>query len=282
MSIQVSWSVEQRLTFLEHQVFWEGGLNRSDLIDRFNVSVPQASNDLSKYQEIAPDNIKYDRVVRRYFATDSFKPKFISPDPEAYLEANARSADKLGQNGVDFDGIPRLRRRICAPILQAALSAMRERKVLSIQYVSMSPDGVSDDWRSVSPHAFGNDGLRWHVRAFCHRDQKFKDFILSRCRDARVLPEDAANAEADNFWHETLDVELIPNPKLSQPQQQAIADDFKMIDGVLSLSVRYAMLYYFQRRYRLDLAKDHDRPAEAPLVIRNETEFNEALQEAMS
>jgi hypothetical protein len=45
---------ETRLEFIEFRLFWEGVLNRADIIDYFGVSVPQASNDLSRYQELAP------------------------------------------------------------------------------------------------------------------------------------------------------------------------------------------------------------------------------------
>ncbi len=54
------WGVERRLEFIEFRLFWEGGINRSDITAYFGVSVPQASKDLSEYQRIAPSNIRYD------------------------------------------------------------------------------------------------------------------------------------------------------------------------------------------------------------------------------
>ena len=44
------WGVEKRLEFIEFRLFWEGGINRADIIERFGVSVPQASKDLSLYE----------------------------------------------------------------------------------------------------------------------------------------------------------------------------------------------------------------------------------------
>ena len=44
------WGVEQRLEFIEFRLFWEGGVNRSDITACFGVSVPQASKDLSQYR----------------------------------------------------------------------------------------------------------------------------------------------------------------------------------------------------------------------------------------
>lgn len=37
------WELEQRLEFIEYRLFWEGGSNRSDLVDEVGVSVAQAS-----------------------------------------------------------------------------------------------------------------------------------------------------------------------------------------------------------------------------------------------
>ena len=62
-------------------------------------------------------------------------------------------------------------------------------------------------WRWITPHAFGNDGLRWHVRAYCHIDKKFKDFLLSRCLD-RGDGEAGRAAADDTFWNESFEVVL--------------------------------------------------------------------------
>ncbi|AOZ71231.1 hypothetical protein LPB142_17345 (plasmid) [Rhodobacter xanthinilyticus] len=36
---ELRWGVEQRLEFIEFRLFWEGHVNRSDLMDQFGVSV---------------------------------------------------------------------------------------------------------------------------------------------------------------------------------------------------------------------------------------------------
>ena len=43
------WSIERRMAFLDACLFWAGQVNRSDLIERFGISVPQASFDLARY-----------------------------------------------------------------------------------------------------------------------------------------------------------------------------------------------------------------------------------------
>src|SRR5436190_18096107 len=79
------WGVEKRLEFIEFRLFWEGGINRADIMERFGVSVPQASKDLSLYEEKAPGNLVYDKRLKRYFASSAFKPAFLKPEADRYL-----------------------------------------------------------------------------------------------------------------------------------------------------------------------------------------------------
>ena len=43
----IRWGIERRLEFIEFRLYWEGGVNRSDIVEEFGVSVPQASKDLT-------------------------------------------------------------------------------------------------------------------------------------------------------------------------------------------------------------------------------------------
>jgi hypothetical protein len=46
------WGQERRLEFIDFRLLWEGRLNRADITTFFRISVPQASLDLAKYQEL--------------------------------------------------------------------------------------------------------------------------------------------------------------------------------------------------------------------------------------
>jgi hypothetical protein len=59
--MELSWGVERRLEFIEFRLFWEGRVNRSDLMEVFGVSVNQASTDLNRYLGMAPNNMLYCR-----------------------------------------------------------------------------------------------------------------------------------------------------------------------------------------------------------------------------
>ena len=180
------------------------------------------------------------------------------------------------------DVMPVPRRRVDVAVLRALLAAIRERRAVEILYQSMNPIRAEPTWRWITPHAFGNDGLRWHVRAFCDIDQKFKDFLLSRCLETRGQAEAGATPEDDVFWNETLAVLLSPNPALSKSQQQIIAQDYEMTGDDVSVPVRKALLYYFQKRLRLDGISALDEPQQTPVIIKNQDEFANALAEAMA
>ena len=128
----------------------------------------------------------------------------------------------------------------------------------------------------------GTDGLRWHIRAFCHIDHIFKDFILSRCLNAGNLDAPGATPEDDRLWHERFAVALAPNPTLSDSQRAVVAQDYEMKGGFAEVPVRKALLYHFQKKLRLDVADKFDNPHEIPVVVANRADFDAALAEAMA
>jgi len=283
------WGVEKRLEFIEFRLFWEGGINRADIIEKFGVSVPQASKDLSLYEEKAPGNLAYDKRQRRYFPAPGFKPAFLKPEADQYLTQLRSVSDYVVpadetwlSDPPETDAMPIPHRRVEVDVLRGVLTAVRKHRAIEILYQSMNPTRPAPEWRWITPHAFGNDGMRWHVRAYCHIDAKFKDFLLSRCLKARGDAAPAAAPENDTFWHEVFEVALAPNPVLSDNQQAVVAQDYDMTDGRVSVPVRKALLYYFQKRLRLDAVRAVDGPQETPVVIANREEFAGALAEAMA
>lgn len=280
------WSVEKRLEFIDFRLFWEGQINRADIIERFNVSVPQASNDLKQYQEAAPKNLSYDHKQKRYFASNSFKPAFFEPDSEAYLWQ--MRDDVSAMSGVDGAWLPDLpthdivqmpRRNTPTHVLQDVLASVRGEKPIEIFYQSMSSDEPS--WRSITPHAFAFDGMRWHARAYCHRAKKHKDFLLSRIQEIRPSAETPVSGREDAVWNEIFTVTLKPHPKLSKSQANAVAIDYSMKDMRLDVSVRLALLYYLLRRLGLaDGDGDSANHKEHHIVVANKAETRKAMARA--
>lgn len=284
------WGVEQRLEFIEFRLLWEGGVNRSDITKHFGVSVPQASKDLTQYQAIAPENITYDRSEKRYFAAPGFQPRFMKPDSDRYLSQLRSVADgALTQEDTwlskppPFESVPMPNRHVNPGILRVALDAIREGKALEIRYQSLSGSRPLPTWRWISPHAFAFDGNRWHVRAFCHIDRGFKDFLLPRILKTRATADAEAGPRDDSDWNEIVSVALKPHPGLTDDQKRVIAQDFGMKGERLEVKVRLALLYYLLRRLDLHDFNGEKRPArEQHVVLASPDEVWRALKRAQS
>ena len=284
---ELRWGVEKRLEFIEFRLFWEGGINRSDITSFFGVSVPQASKDLSHYRTAAPDNVRYDLSEKRYLASDDFVPRFLKPDADRYLSQLVLATDlSFGRernwlrSPPRVDTMPVPHRRVEVDVLRQILYAVRKPASIEISYQSMNERRPGPLWRRITPHAFGSDGLRWHVRAFCHIDEKFKDFLFSRCFGTREMAGPGAQGEDDVNWRDVFDVVLSPNPRYGKNQRKVIARDYEMRDGEVRIPVRRALLYYFWKRLRLDAVDLSDNPNEAPVVVKNRREFDAALENA--
>jgi hypothetical protein len=83
--------------FIEFRLFWDGHVNRSDIIKTFGVSVNQASTDLNRYFGLAPDNMAYDKSARTYVRTSRFSPLFLKPGASQFLTQVRLVAGYRGQ-----------------------------------------------------------------------------------------------------------------------------------------------------------------------------------------
>lgn len=279
------WGAEQRLEFIEFRLFWDGSVNRSDITERFGVSTPQASADLAQYRERAPENMRYDSSGKRYLPSESFQPRLLRPNAERYLaQLRAVAEDVIAPLDTwmgpiaDVGVTPVPSRRVDPETLRFFLTAIRAERSVHIEYQSLNDHRPDPLWRWITPHALGTDGLRWHVRAFCHIERGFKDFIISRCLAVGDMGPPEAKSSDDNDWQNFFTVVLIPNPKLSAAQQRTIERDYGMADGKCELSVRLALLYYLDKRLRLDVAEKQDRPKETPIVVANKKDYDKTLR----
>jgi hypothetical protein len=274
---------EQRLEFIEFRAFWEGTVNRSDIIEQFGVSVPQASNDLSLYRERAPDNLEYDSSAKCYVRAANFRPSFLQPNADRYL-AQLRAADAgiislsdtwIGSAPV-VDAMPVPFRKVDPDFLQQLLEVIRSKRSIDIHYQSMSKDRPDPMWRRVTPHALGFDDARCHIRAYCHVRDEFNDFVLSRISGLRKPSEAGADVQSDTEWNTYFDLVLEPNPALSVGQRKVIATEYAMRGGKTHMRVRYALLHYVNRRLRLD-EPPADNPAATPVIAANRLELMQIL-----
>ncbi len=275
------WGVERRLEFIEFRLFWEGHVNRGDLMDAFGVSVNQASTDLNRYIGMAPDNMVYDKSARTYIRGSKFDPLFLKPDASRYLSQLRSVADGIldradawiGQFPA-YDAAPTPVRGVNAKTLRSVVAAIRRSEAIEVKYQSLSRP--EPRWRWIAPHAIGFDGFRWHTRAFCLTDQSFKDFLLSRIIETRGTKLSEVGADRDADWNEQVTLEIGPHPELSDTQQKVIALDYGMRSGRAKIPVRKALLYYALKRLGLDTDPTARKPMDQQIILLNREVIDEA------
>ena len=271
---ELRWGVEQRLEFVEFRLFWEGHVNRSDVMEQFGLSVNQASADLNRYIGLAPDNMVYDKSARTYVRGPGFKPVFGKLDAGRYLAQLRSLADGILDRRDSwiaelpaYDSAPTPARGVDPETLHRVVGAIRGSEAIEVKYQSLSRPEPT--WRWIAPHAIAFDGFRWHARAFCQTDERFKDFLLSRILETRDTQESGASADGDRDWHSEVTLEIGPHPGLSATQAKVIALDYGMHGGKAKIRVRRALLCYALRRLGLDTAPGARRPQDQQIVLLN-------------
>ena len=243
------WGQERRLEFIEFRLQWEGRVNRSDLVEFFGISVPQASIDFARYREMAPDNAVYDILERAYIASKSFAPVLLKASTDDYLTRLWAVVSGVESENSSFLGwkpttslVQEPARAVDHDVLRAMLAALKDRRIVRITYESISGSGTT--CRNVTPHALGFNGSRWHVRAYCHEKNDFRDFVLGRVRHAEVKGASAVDPKSDADWHNMIEAVIVPHPELSETQRKIVEGDYCMKDGKLVLRVQEALLFY--------------------------------------
>jgi hypothetical protein len=267
------WGQDRRLEFIEFRLLWDGKINRGEVAEYFNVSIQQASLDFAKYMVLAEDNMVYDRRDKVYRATEGFKPLFVAPDTQTYLNELSGLATGTISPSLSFVGarpacdvvtlpIRRVRTEMLLPILWA----IRDGAELDIKYQSMRDPDPRRQW--IAPHSLAFDGARWHARAWCHRSSHFRDFVLTRFQEIYGHRPGSVDPQKDTEWQTFVVIEIEPNPNLTTSQRDSVVTDFGMQNGRLSKTIRRALVSYFIRHLRIDQAREAQ-----PIIWANRSQF---------
>jgi hypothetical protein len=270
----MNWSVERRYEFMEFRLYWQGHINRSDLMEGFGISVQQASKDLANYIEGRKSNLTYDKSLRTYVRGKNFRPRFIEPDAsEFFSQLQAVDQGLLEENRSwilplpGYGAPPAPVRGVRPEILRDVVNAIRAQHGIHVLYQSFSRPEPALRW--IEPHSLAFDGFRWHARAFCLNDHVFKDFLLSRTLEVTGTQEPVSSPEADMDWNTEVTLKIGPHPELSDTQKYVIGLDYGMEDGMSEIILRRAMLFYALKRLGLDTDPAARRPQDQQIVLLN-------------
>lgn len=248
---------QERLFHIDFKLRFLGIINRNDLVSRFGIKAAAATRDFSQYKEIAPNNLIYDTKVKSYIQSDDFKPVFSCTGSQAlaalchglgdgHVSANAALVPAEAPTQLNTPNLD---------ILSIVSKAIHQNKILSVNYLSLSS---GQGTREIVPFALVDNGMRWHVRAFDRRRERFSDFVINRIAGASLQNGDipfSQTREADIQWNRIVEMHIVPHPRLEF--KEPIAMEYGMEQGVLKAQVRAAVTGYVLRRWNVDCTHDH-------------------------
>lgn len=260
-----------RLAFAELRLRFVGEIRRQHLVARFGIQAAAATRDIAQYKKLAPRNLEYDTKSKAYVRSEWFRPLFDFPAERVltWLTQGYGDGEPFRWKGV----VPQERTTLPGQLNQELLSvltrAIHRRAAVEVSYRALS-SGLTT--REIVPFAFADSGLRWHVRAFDRRSGEFRDFVLGRFEDARLLTDPVQEHELpahDIQWNRVTELELVPHPANVQ-HPDTIEGEYGMEKGVLEVRARAAMAGYLLRRWNVDCTEDHSmKGGEFHLWLRN-------------
>jgi len=252
------------LSDLETVLIWEGGINNERIRELLDVKVVWASRLIAELEK------KLGSKARRsssHAPLQLVKPAgYVSNSPDEYLRvlrSNKQDNVNLLVEDARFD-----LSNVSPDLFSVLFQAIKHQKGVEINYRSMNyPEGTK---RLIFPHAFVRVPRRWHVRAWCAERQDYRDFTLGRIAEAAQVEKIFDDVrKKDKKWHSILNIKVIPHPKLSQPQQEMIAQEYFPGRNHMKLKVRECLAPYVVQDLRIAVDEDRQPPPEYQLLANN-------------
>ncbi len=269
------WELLLRYRYIEIIALWEGRLTTRHLCETFGIGRQQASKDINNYlRDVAPGNLEYDKYLKGYKPAETFTPKVTSGLADEYLHLLARNNElmdvfeSLALNVANAEVLSVPVRDVKPEVLRPIMQAARQQKRLDVDYVSINnPDR---EGRVIVPHTVVYTGLRWHVRAWCEKNQEYRDFVLSRFRDIpQIMDESEHGAASDRDWNTHVIIRVVADPRLHAAQREVVEADYGMTGGVLAVSTRAKLVPYALKQLHIDPQHLMSEPTAQQIVVQN-------------
>lgn len=279
----IRWDLLSRYRLIEIIALWEGRLTTNHLCHTFGIGRQQASKDINNYvRDIGPGNLEYDKHLKGYKPTEKFLPKVTSGIVDEYLHLLDHTKDlshtfeslSLEMANTEILSVPV--RNIRPEIIRPIVTAARQGKRLDVDYVSVH--NPNREGRVIVPHTIVFTGLRWHVRAWCEKNNDYRDFVLSRFRGIPELMNESTNlVEGDADWNTIVTLKIKPDDRLSKTQRQVISEDYGMTKGKLNIELRATLVQYALHQLRIDHKVIDSIPEAQQIIIGNRSDIQKWL-----
>ncbi len=253
----ISQAQKERLFHVDFKLRFLGAINRNNLVTRFGIKQAAATRDIALYKELAPTNLHYDTKAKTYFQTGKFKPLFKYSGSQALIAISKGLGDEVVNTRtslIDAEA-PTQFKTPNLDVLAEVTKAIYQKKALKIEYRSLS-SGLTK--REIVPFALIDNGIRWYVRAYDRKRERFTDFIINRIAKPKQLKPEVPsnqNKEADIQWSRIVEMQIVPHPNLKHPE--TIEMEYGMEAGVIDIKVRAAVTGYVLRRWNVDCSEQH-------------------------
>ncbi|MBV1884610.1 MAG: WYL domain-containing protein, partial [Pseudomonadales bacterium] len=213
-----------------------------------------ASADIKRYMaNHNPDSLFHDPSVKAYVPNPGFQPVLTTGHINEYLDmVSGLVSESMAitlETDINVASVQLPDRAVRPEVVREVIKACRASSSIKILYASMANPSWSE--RVISPHTLVYTGFRWHVRAYCHKRNDYRDFILSRIdRTPQATGIAAPPLEEDKQWNEVISITLVPNTKLTDGQKTLVEKDYGMPEGRLQLRVRKSLAHYTLQRYQ--------------------------------
>jgi predicted DNA-binding transcriptional regulator YafY len=259
--------------YIELLLQWRGKLNTGDLMTRMGISRQSASKAISSYKKLYPNALNYNAREKRYEPTEEFLPEFTSGSFQEYISLIHGELS----SSLPTSFLPGTHRPPSPYIVRPIINAIENNLRLDVSYASISSPEFTE--RIISPHSMIYDGNRWHIRAWCEKNQDYRDFVLTRIKEVfGTEGVSASGLEEDKGWNTWVNLSIEPDPRLNDPRREIIAMDYGMIaddSGQLTRTyrVRGALVIYWLQQLRLDSYSDR---AEAQQIVLSDSCLDDA------
>ncbi|WP_184414893.1 WYL domain-containing protein [Rhodocyclus tenuis] len=260
-------------------LIWEGRLNRGRLMDLFDLSSNWASVWIREFREQYPDWLMWDAKTRSFHTTPAAYKAWRTSDPRRLADATsltqyltlvglpyAATSVAPGNGGI-LAAFPDL--STPSPQHFAIVSeAIRRGRAVQLSYRSMR--NPEPHQRIISPHNLIRAGRRWHVRAYCHTRQDFRDYALGRIVEVKLLATPATKVEQDDkAWLADVRVRLVAHPDLTPEQESLIRFEYFSNTAARVETCRGALVSYFIQDVRAATDVKKQCPPDYQLAVAN-------------
>lgn len=273
---KLKYDQRQRLCLIEVLALWEGELSTKHLCLFFGIQRQQASRDIKTYMTIvAPENLTYDPSIKRYVASSEFSPKLINEDVSLYVDYLVKDPSQtsiesnvfVGRGIVEDIIIPKA--QIKTNVFQAVLKSCKEQHSVSVDVRTLAEP--TQKLSVIAPHSIFFLQGACYVRAYCYERLKFVNIDLRQIYNIARTQDELTiyTKEMDDDWNTMVNVNIVPDQRLTAVQRKIVEHEFAMDFGSLLINIRASMIPFMLDALKINVSVLEPDPLQQKVIIDN-------------